>query len=236
MNDKRAKWGEAAFLAGTAFLSFGTALQQAAGFGMSMVVAPAYVLADWVGFIPAGTMCYLFQGFLILLTSLLLRRFKLSYLFSFFSAVVFGLLVDAFTALLTRWIIEPGLALRLVCFVPGVLANSLGIALLLNSYLPPQAPELLVKELSAHYGWNKYRAKYAYDGASLALSAALSLLLLGQLRFIGVGTFIITAVNGPLISLYGRFLEKRLDFSALLPGLQRLFAGEEEETMKGESL
>ena len=118
-------------MAGTAFLSFGTALQQAAGFGMSMVVAPAYVLADWVGFIPAGTMCYLFQGFLILLTSLL---------------------------------------------------------------------------------------------------------LLGQLRFIGVGTFIITAVNGPLISLYGRFLEKRLDFSALLPGLQRLFAGEEEETMKGESL
>ena len=229
MNEKRAKWGKAAFLVGTVFLSLGTALQQAAGFGMSMVVAPAYVLADWVGVIPAGTMCYLCQGLLIVLTSLLLHRFKGPYLFSFFSAVVFGLLVDAFTALLTRWVIEPGLALRLACFVPGVLTNSLGIALLLNSYLPPQAPELLVKELSAHYGWNKYRAKYAYDGASLLLSVVLSFLLLGGLRFIGVGTFIITAVNGPLISLYGRFLEKRIDFSALLPGLQRLFAGEQEK-------
>ena len=65
-----------------------------ADFGVSMVVAPAYLLYRWLSpawsFVTFGMAEYCLQAVLLLAMCLLLRRFRVSYLFSFVTAVVYG--------------------------------------------------------------------------------------------------------------------------------------------------
>lgn len=217
---------EAAFLLGTLLIALGTTLLSRAGFGMSMVVAPAYVLSAHFPSVSDGTMCYLYYGVLVATAMGMRRRFCLSYLFSFFAAVLFGLAVDAF-AWCMSFLPEPSFLGRVALYLIGVPISALSIALLLHSYFPPQPPELFVKTLAAVGKRDVYRMKYLYDIASLLLSAGLSLLFFRQLRFIGPGTFVAALVNGPLIGYFGRKMEKIADFSPLIPALGRYFSAEE---------
>ncbi len=216
---KLKKMGEAAFVPGVILLSLATVLMSKAGFGLSMVVAPAYVLADWIKVIPTGTMCYLFQGALVIATALLMGRFKPGYLFTVVSAVCFGLSVDAFGAVFSI-IRDPGMTQRILLFAIGIPINSLAISLLLHSYLPPQAPELFVKELAAKRGFAVYKTKYIYDLCSCAVSIIMSLIMLGQLRHIGLGTVVYAFINAPLIGFFGKYLDRIADYSPAWPGLK----------------
>lgn len=224
---KLGRWGELSFVFGTVLLALGTVLQAKARLGLGSTVAPAYVLSEAVGVIAPGTMCYIFQGALVLLTFVLLRRFKLEFVVTFLSAVIFGLFVDLFTAVCFVELVEPTLLQRIMIFALGVVTVSLAIAFLFNSYFPPQAPEMFAREVSALLGWSKYKGKYVYDICSFLLSLALSLVFFREVRVIGVGTFVSAAVNGPLITLFGRLMERWLDFSPVFPRLAGLF-GEEK--------
>ena len=180
---KPTRCGEASFLLGVIVLGFGTALMQLSRFGMSVVVTPAYVLSAWLGVIPPGAMCYICQGLLIVLTSLMMRRFRVTYLFSFLNAVLFGLSVDFFAQICFPGVHPETVLGRIALFVPGFLCNSLGVAMLFHTYFPPQAPELFVKELAGKRGWQLYKVKYGYDLCSCALSIGLSYLMLGKWDF-----------------------------------------------------
>ena len=222
---KPTRCGEVSFLLGVVVLGFGTALMRLSGLGMSMVVAPAYVLSAWIGVIPAGTMCYICQGVLIVVTSIMMRRFRVTYLFSFLSAVLFGLSVDFFAQICFPGV-HPDTAFgRVVLFVPGLLTNSLGIAMLFHTYFPPQAPELFVKELAGKRGLKLYKVKYGYDLCSCALSIALSFLLLGKWDFsvIGAGTVVCAFLNGPLIGLWGKGLDRIAGYDAAFTRLGAIF-------------
>ena len=100
---KRLFYTELAYLFGILAIALGTAFMERADFGMSMVVAPAYVLylklsATWE-FVTFGMMEYTLQAIVLLLMAALLRRFRLSYLFSFFTAVLYGFALDGCMAL-----------------------------------------------------------------------------------------------------------------------------------------
>ena len=73
-----------------------------ADFGVSMVVAPAYLLYRWLSpawsVVTFGMAEYCLQA-VLLLAMCLLRRFRVSYLFSFVTAVVYGFVLDAFMLL-----------------------------------------------------------------------------------------------------------------------------------------
>ena len=216
------KCGEWAFVVGVVLLGLATSLMSKAGFGVSMVVAPAYVIADKVESITPGTMCYIKQGTLIVLTSIIMGRFRLTYLFSFISAVCFGLAVDLFGGMLAP-ISEPGLGLRIALYCIGIPINSLAIAMLFRSYFPPQAPELFVKEISRRFGLQLHKTKYVFDLTFCALSIVLSLIFFRELRFIGIGTVICAFINAPLIKFFGVWLDKIADYEPLLPKVAALF-------------
>lgn len=215
------KCGEIAFVPGVLLLSLATVLMSKAGFGLSMVVAPAYVLADWIKIIPTGTMCYIYQGVLVAATAIVCGKFKLSYLVTFLSAVIFGVFVDIFGAALS-FVNATQLWQRVLLFILAIPINSLSIALLLHSYLPPQAPELFVREISNRFGLKMYKTKYVYDLCSCALSIVLSFLLLGRLAHVGVGTVVYAFVNAPLIGVFGGWLDKIADYEPRLMWLRAL--------------
>ena len=84
---KRIFYTEAAYIVGLALLALSAAMMAASDFGVSMVVAPAYILhlevSQYLPFFSFGMAEYTLQAVLLLLMILILRRFRVSYLFSF---------------------------------------------------------------------------------------------------------------------------------------------------------
>lgn len=217
MNRKRVCFSELAYALGLVILALGTALMERANFGMSMVVVPAYLLHLKISqFWPVfsfGMAEYVFQAFLLILLSLVMGRFKKGYLFSFVTAVLYGLILDAViaaVALIPRF----GLADRALSYALGMLLCSLGVAFLFHTYIAPEAYELFVKEVAIRHNWPIERVKTVYDCVSCGIGVILSFAFFGLGHFEGVklGTIFCALINGTLIGWISRWLEERLDF------------------------
>ena len=213
---------ELSYILGLSVLSLGVAFMEKADFGVSMVVAPAYVLyraiSPTLPFFTFGMAEYCLQAVLLIALFLLLRRFRLSFLFSFVTAVIYGLLLDLFMALI-RPLAFDALWVRILGFVAGMLLRSLGVSLEFHTYIAPSVYELFVKEMSEHTKIPIHRFKSGYDAVSFLLGIVLSFLFFGFGTFVGVrlGTVVCTLVNGPTIGAIGRFLDKRFEFCDALP-------------------
>ena len=213
---------EISYILGLSVLALGVAFMEKADFGVSMVVAPAYVLHRAISpslpFFTFGRAEYCFQALLLIALFILLRRFRLSFLFSFVTAVIYGLLLDVFMALIrplsfdTTWI-------RVAGFLLGMVLSSLGVSLEFHTYIAPSVYELFVKAMSDHTKIPIHRFKSGYDAASFLLGIVLSFLFFGFGKFVGVklGTVVCTILNGPTIGAIGRFLDKRFTFCDALP-------------------
>ena len=90
MKGKRVFYNELTYLFGLLILALGTALMERADFGISMVVAPAYLLhlkvSEYLPFFSFGMSEYVFQAVLLILLALVMGKFKKSYLLSFATA------------------------------------------------------------------------------------------------------------------------------------------------------
>ncbi|MBQ9736302.1 MAG: hypothetical protein IJV96_05930 [Clostridia bacterium] len=218
---------ELAYLFALLALAVGTALMEASDFGVSMVVAPAYLLhlklSEFFPFFSFGMAEYCLQAVLVLIVAIVVRRFKLSYLFSFVTAVLYGLALDGCIALV-GFIPVDTIAMRLVFYLLGIPLCSLGVSLFFHTYISPEAYELFVKELSTHMGVNIHKFKTIYDCVCCALSILLSFAFFGLWHFEGVklGTVVCALINGFVISTFTRILERRFRFEDKLP-LRPLF-------------
>jgi uncharacterized membrane protein YczE len=237
---------EAVYVVALLLMAAGVAFVSRSSFGYSMIVAPPYLISHKVG-LSFGTVEYLWQGALLVVMCLILRRFRISYLFSFVTAVLYGLTLDVFLKLFGG--LETGaVGLRVLYFAVGSVCISLSVALFVRTYLCPEVYELFVKEFSRAYSLPLGRVKWAFDGVNLIISIVLSLCLFGGGVFaafsfpalgravvsgyviegIGIGTLVATLLNGPLIGLIGRVLDRRCDFAPLFPRLAACFTSKEE--------
>lgn len=222
-NKKLGRCSELSFALGTVLLALGTVIQAKADLGMSAAVAPAYILSEASGSVLPGTMSYFYQGFLVLLTFAIVRRFKLEFVFTFASAVIYGLFVNVFTSHLFLSLTDLSVFQRCLLLVLGIVVVSAALALMLNSYFPPQAAELFAVEIAVLLGWSKFRGKYFVDICSCVLSIGLSFFFFHEMRVIGVATVVSALVYGPLIGIFSRFLSLFFDFSPLFPRIAALF-------------
>ena len=214
---KRTFYTEAAYALGIVILALGTALMEKANFGMSMVVAPAYLLhlkiVKTLPFFSFGMAEYTLQAAILLLLGLAMRRFKLSYLFSFCTAVIYGLALDG-VMMLTAGFPAEAMALRVVYYLLGMLLCSIGVSLLFHTYIAPEAYELFVKEVSAEIGMDIHRFKTLYDCVSCGIGVVLSFAFFGLWHFEGVklGTILCALINGSIIGWCTKMFEARFAF------------------------
>lgn len=214
---KKVFYTEASYVLGLIIMAFAAAFTEKADFGMSMVVAPAYILhlkiSQFLPWFSFGVAEYFFQGILIVITVIVMRKFKLSYLFSFVTAVIYGTLLDS-----AMYVITPlpadGFMIRILWYVLGTVFCSLAVSLFFHTYLSPEAYELIVKELSVKFGLNINKVKTAYDCFSTVLGIILSFAFFGFGVFEGVklGTVICALINGFLIGRFSKLLERFFTF------------------------
>lgn len=219
---KRRFSAELAYVLGIVFVAWGVVLMEKADFGVSMVVAPAYLIYRWLSptwsFVTFGMAEYCLQAVLLLVMALVLRRFRVSYLFSFVTAVVYGFVLDGFM-LLGGLLPADEIWQRAIWYVLGMLFCAAGVSAMFHTYVSPEVYELFVKEISARFRLNINRFKTVYDCASCLLGVLLSFLAFGFGKFEGVkwGTVVCALVNGWVIGRFSAFYEKHWTFYDSLP-------------------
>lgn len=224
---KKVFYTELSYVLGLVIMAFGAAFTEKANFGMSMVVAPAYILhlkvSELLPWFTFGVAEYVFQGFLIILTVIIMRRLKAAYLFSFVTAVIYGTLLDA-AMLLIAPLPENTLVIRIFWYVIGAVFCALAVSLFFHTYISPEAYELIVKEIPQKFNCNINKVKTAYDCLSIVLSVTLSFIFFGFGTFkgIGVGTVACALFNGFFIGKFSKLLEKHFDFQDKLK-IQKYF-------------
>ena len=219
---KISRFGEGAYVFGLLFLSMGTALLAKAGFGVSMVVAPAYLVSLKFSFLTFGTAEYCVQAAVFAAMCLVIGKFRLSYCFTFLSLLIYGAVLDAWVRVFD-FLPSDGLPLRIACYLIGLPLVSLGVSLMFHTYFAPSVYEYFVRMVSAHFGKDINKFKGAYDCTSLAVSIGLSFLFFGKLNGIGIGTVIAAVLNGRISGWFSRRMEERVDFSPRYPRLAALF-------------
>ena len=220
---------ELCYLLSIVLLSFAVAMVAAAGFGVSMVVAPAYVLSLKVPFLTFGQSEYVVQAIVFLVFCLLMRRVKLVYFSSFLTCLLYGAVLDLWRAvvpLLNPAVTEPGsmgMPVRIVLFACGMLLTAFSVALFYRTYLYPQVYDFFVKGVSLRYGLNMTKFKILSDVCSLAVAVVLTLIFFRRFNGIGVGTLIMTALNGLLIGVFGKLIDRLFVFRPLFPAFAKKF-------------
>ena len=214
---KKVFYTELSYALGLIIMAFAAAFTEKADFGMSMVVAPAYILHlkmsqifPWFTF---GVAEYIFQGLLVLITVIVMRRFKKSYLFSFVTAVLYGTLLDIAMNIIAP-LPDEAFIIRVVWYTVGTVFCSLAVSLFFHTYISPEAYELIVKEIAAKFGFNINKTKTAYDCFSTLLGIVMSFAFFGFGVFEGVklGTIICAFLNGFLIGRFSKLLEHFFEF------------------------
>ena len=229
---------EFAYVLGIVFIACGVVLMERADFGVSMVVAPAYLIYRWLsptfGFVTFGMAEYCLQAVLLLGMTIVLRRFRLSYLFSFVTAVIYGFVLDGLM-LLGAYLPVDFVWERTIWYVAGMLICSAGVSAMFHTYISAEVYELFVKETSAHFHVNINKFKTAYDCVSCLVGVAISFLVFGLWRFEGVkwGTVLCALINGWIISRFSAFYEKHWTFYDRFP-LRRFFETGEKRTEQAE--
>lgn len=231
---------ELCYLLGMMVLAIGTVFMEHAELGLAPIVAPAYVIHDWLSpylpWLSFGVATFLFQGILLLVLALILQRFNLYFLFSFLSGFLMGTLFDVVEALLTKiptgslWLFSHETGARVCLLFLGIILYSAGVSLLLFSYFAPEVYELFVDELSLAYGWRFPLVKTIYDCASILLALVISFIALGHvdLRGVGLGSVIFAILDGGFIALFSALNKRIIRGVDLLPW-RRFFHRDEEE-------
>ena len=159
----------------------------------------------------------------MLLLCVSLKRFKISYLLSFLTAIIFGLTVDGWFIIIGSNAVVQSFAIRIVLLVLGELITALSIAFFFRTSLPLAVYELVVTEVSDKFGFSTSSVKQINDIVMLVISVVLALTLNGSLQGLGFGTVFITLVNAPLIKLFGRILDRFFEFSFRFKTTKLLF-------------
>ena len=232
------KSGELNWLLGALLVSLGVAICNRANLGVSMIAAPAFIIHDATSRVTSalslGVIEYLVQGFIILLTCLIVKRFNWRYLLSFLTAVIYGYFIDMWMLIIGT---EPfdALWMRWIMLIVGDIVTAVGVAFFFRTYLPVEAYELCVHEIVRVHKFNFHKVKWIFDFSCLAVSIVLAFSLFGDVttfdwstiythsfHHIGLGTIVTTIISAPIIRLASKLLAFLVGTDALIKPAYKL--------------
>lgn len=232
------KSGELNWLLGALLVSLGVAICNRANLGVSMIAALAFIIHDALlqvtSALSIGVIEYLVQGFIILLTCLIVKRFNWRYLLSFLTAVIYGYFIDMWMLIIGT---EPfdALWMRWIMLIVGDVVIAVGVAFFFRTYLPVEAYELCVHEIVRVHKFDFAKTKWVFDFSCLGVSIILALSIFGDVKtfdwstiyansfhHIGLGTIVTAIISAPIIKLASKLLVFLVGTDALIKPVYKL--------------
>ena len=188
MSKKIILHGEFVYVMAILLLSLAVAMLSAANFGVSMIVAPAYIISQKLGVITFGQGEYLVQSLLFIAFCILMKKVKLVYFSSFATCLIYGAVLDLwrkFVPLFNPDITAPGsmgLIVRIFLFIGGMILTSFSVMLFYKTYLYPQVYDFFVKAVSSRYGIKISVLKTIVDLSCLTASIVMTFVFFGSME------------------------------------------------------
>lgn len=210
-------------------IAFAVAMVSAANFGVSMIVAPAYILSLKFSFLTFGQAEYVLQSIMFVVFCILMKKVKAVYFSSFLCCIIYGAVLDLWRMIIPAFnpeITPPGsmgMPVRIFFFVCGMLLTAFAVALFFNTYLYPQVYDFFVKGISGRFNIKLSKFKTCYDFGSLTVAVIMTLIFFGKFNGVGVGTIIMTALNGTIIGFFSKFIENHFDIVPVFGKLEKKF-------------
>ena len=220
MKKKITKIGELSWIVGTILCAIGNCLVDKSQFGLSAIIAPAFILQEKLSFLTVGFCEYIIQGILLALCCLIIKKFKWKFLATVCNIIFYGACFDMVSQVLIGF--QPyTIPSRILAAIIGMIITGFAVALMLRTYIPPSIYEVFVKEVSLAKNINMNKMKLLFDASMLALSFIMMFALLGTFRFdlIGIITVVAAFLNSVLIGFFGMILDKYCTFSPAIPKL-----------------
>lgn len=209
--------GELALLLAILINSFGVVLMLYSGSGISAISSVPYAFSKVFPNISLGTFTYLFQGLLVLSLMILRKKFVPSYLFSFAAGFCFSELLDVHE--LWIGVLPDTLIWRGLYFICSYLLIAFGIALSNRCGLPIIPTDLFPRELAAITKLPYSRIKIVFDVTCLAVTAGMTLIFLGFLDGLGIGTILAAFTTGKAVGFLGTWLDHHVRFVSFMHDL-----------------
>ena len=222
-------------------LAFAVAMVTAANFGVSMIVAPAYVFSQRFPVFTFGQAEYVVQSAVFIAMCVVLRKFRFVYFTSYLTCLFYGAVLDAWRAVVPVFRESASLSMpsRIALFVGGMLLTSFSVALFFRTYICPQVYDFAVKTVSSHFRIKLPTFKRAFDACCLIAAAVLALCFFGgeladfdlavfaangfNFHGIGIATVVMTFLNGGLIGWFGEKFDDLVEVRSRFPKAEAFF-------------
>lgn len=227
------KTAELMWILGTVFIALGVSLSMKANLGISMIAAPAFIIFEaispYMSWLSVGVVEYVVQGIILIVMCLVIRKFRINFLFTFVAAIIYGYVLDMWILILGA---EPfdEIYLRWIMLFLGIISTALGVACFFRTYLPLQVYELFVSEVSNKYGLKIGRFKWVFDSSCFVIAIILAFTIFGDVttfdwstipttsfHSIGLGTICTTIFTAPMIMVWSKLLSLIFDDTAIFP-------------------
>lgn len=206
--------GELALAAVVVMNSLGVVLMLRSGAGISAISSVPFAFSEVLPRLSLGTWNYLFQGLLVFSLMILKKRLVPQYLFSFVVGFAFGKMLDVHELWVNTLPLGPGW--QVLYFVLSYLILSFGIAVSNRCGLPIIPTDLFPRELSEIISAKYSRIKISFDVICVAVTAAMTVLFLGHLEGLGIGTILAAFTMGKMIGFMGDQMDQKIRFVSFL--------------------
>lgn len=195
------------------------------GFGVTVITSIPLTIHYIFPSIDFGVWNIIFQVALMALTAAILRTAKVSYVISVLLAVMYGFMIDLVEPLIFAF--PDSDVLSVVYFAISMVIISLGVAIYMRSRLPLLPGDVLIRDVVIRYRIRYMKVKTLFDITCLAISVSMSLLVLGGLMDIGIGTIFSALTIGTCVSFAMKLIDRVFYFEPAIPSIGRFIESEE---------
>jgi uncharacterized protein len=212
--------GELSFATGLLLISIAISLMVRADFGISTISSLPYALSSIFVDVSFGTWNIIFQICLLMILVAITRKFRSGYMVSFLIAIAFGYIVEFFNLLMSQ--VPTGIGFRLLYFAASYPVMCFAIALMVGSKIPLMIVDSFINDLSVFYRVTFRRMKTLCDITFMALSIMVTLVLLGDLVGVGIGTVIMALTTGSGVHAANKVLNRAVIIRPWSKGLSAM--------------
>lgn len=198
------------YVIGMVVLSFGIVLNTKTMLGVSAIVSVPYNIAAILS-LNLGTVVFFYYIFCILLQWVILRkRFQLFQLFQIVVSMICSVCIDFFDALLPS--ASESYISRFLVLAAAIIITGIGAAMVVDMKLVPNPADGLASAIGVDLLHKDFGfGKNVLDLSCVIVSTVISLVFLGRINGIGLGTLFAALLIGRCIHLFNHFCKKPLE-------------------------